>query len=867
MNYFEKKGRELLANGYLIVPIRPGEKRPALASWQHSRLSAVDLPRYPGCGVGILTGQGAFPVVGVDIDISHVGLNNAVVAWCRANLGFAPERVGSAPRILLAYRTATPLRKGFSTAFFDPADPVKLDGKRNEQRVELLGSGQQFVSYHTHPDTKQPYAWVDVMGGLSEMRADELTLVTEAQLDGLLAEVHRLVTGTPGLEVLTAGDGPAVVRTDNPLENGGLDGVTPNCGLSIDEARELLKWHDASEHGHWVQVGAALHHEFDGAAAALSLWDEWSSAAANWQEGVCTTRWRSFGKGGHSPITARWLIKLAGIAKADAQADEQRGQFEQIKALIAGAKDTFELTGVIADRVQKLAPGNAGLQAQVLHTLQAKFLDLSGGVKLPVAEAKRLALPQPAAAASRDMSKLPEGAAPGVRPLSEFGMAERMLDSYGSGLMFTPETARWYSWTGAVWRQAQDVEVQFLAMETVRALPGEAVHHQGSADFYRFCAESQRARMVSNMVSLAAASPRVMVPNNELNKHAQYLGAPNGVIDLVSGALLPPDPGLRLTQSVSVPYDPGAPCPVFERVVSEVFSGDEEMAEFFQRLVGYSASGKPVQQLLVIPFGSGANGKSTVLNAIRRALGGYARSADASSFVSDGKSAASAGGARGDLVRLSGSRFVYVSEPDEGGELREGTVKSLTGDDAISARELYSKTTIEIEPTWTMWMPTNHRPIIKGTDLGIWRRICLLPFSRNFEKDPHIKRDLNLADKLAAETAGILAWIVRGYQAYLVGGLKEPEAVTSAKGAYKNSMDTMAGWLNECCDIGSGLVTSHSDLWASWEQYARRNGMLTYCKSSIALSRRLEGRFERGPTTGGMLRWAGIRVKTDFAPV
>jgi putative DNA primase/helicase len=179
-------GKTLLANAYRIIPIKQGEKRPAIANWQNSRLGGADLDAYEGYGIGILCGQGIDPVVGVDIDISHPVIGPAIISWCRDNLGHAPERVGAAPRVMLVYKASSSgWAKGNSVSFYDPADPVKPSGNRNEQQIEILGMGQQFVAYAIHPDTGKPYEWVDVMGGLEYTRAQDLPLLTEEHIEAL----------------------------------------------------------------------------------------------------------------------------------------------------------------------------------------------------------------------------------------------------------------------------------------------------------------------------------------------------------------------------------------------------------------------------------------------------------------------------------------------------------------------------------------------------------------------------------------------------------------------------------------------------------------------------------------------------------
>lgn len=852
-NHFQHQGRALLANGYQIIPIRRGEKRPAISGWEKSRLSMADLSRYPEHGVGVLCGQGAQPIVGVDVDISHPVIGPAVIAWCQQHLGYGGERVGAAPRILLAYRAAEAgWAKGNSVKFYDPTDPLKPSGKKNDQQVEILGLGQQFVAYHEHPDTLADYEWVDMMGGLEYLNAADLPIVTENQIEALLAEVARLVSVTPGVEVSG--------RTELALVRGGsvddLMGLSPKADTPFAEMVELIKYlpNDGDDYDYWLHVGAALHHEYadtEHADAALQLWRDYGSQSSKDDPSQYDYKWRSFGKAnGRAPTTLRWLLKVCNQARRDASMTEKRDNLERIKALIKDERDDLRLSGETARKIKELLPDDQIIQTQAVGLFQAQWKALTG-TNMPVVQARSLLIgPRHATVQSK-------------RPLTEFGNAERMLDRYGDGMMFVPEIASWYLWTGVYWRKAVTVEIEHLAKETIRALPREAGDHDDAGEFFQFCAISQQIKMVRNMVSLASSDPRVAVPAKELDKLPHLLGVQNGVVDLTTGQLIPPDPTYRITLTCGCDYVPQAKCPLFLSTVCDVFSNDTDLVDYVLRTIGYAAMGNPTQDVMFIPFGNGANGKSTVLGVIRKAFGGYARSAEATSFVSDG-GGGNAGGAREDLVRLRGARFVYVNEPDENSELREGTVKSMTGGDAITARGLYSKDSVEILPTWTVFMPTNHKPIVKGSDNGIWRRLKLIPFERNFEEDKTVTKDPKREEKLVAELPGILALIVKNALLYQRDGLIEPKSVRAARDSYRNQMDLLSEWLEECCETGDGLVEEANRLWTSWEQFAKNRGILNYVKSSIALGRRLDSRFLASKGSRGVRIRLGIRLKNEI---
>lgn len=845
---FQTHGRALLGNGYLIIPIKPGHKRPALDNWQTARLGAADLTRYPNHGVGVLCGQGAQPVAAIDVDTTDGALAARFVAWCQEHLGATCERVGFAPKILLAYRAASEGWGKATGAWFED-----LGGARH--RLEVLGKGQQFVAYHIHPDTGEPYEWVDFFGGLDAMRAGDLPIITEAQVEEAL-QVFEAMAEEAGLVRVSGSKNKAGGMTSAPV-NDPLMAYEPPVGIDLSEARRLVAYVDNEDYDTWLKVGMSLHHEFDGSVAALDLWDEWSSTAANYaaREDL-EKRWDSFGRSGRNPTTARWLLKVGNQGKRDAVKAEKRTALDDAKAQILACEDSIDLVNEVARQAGEAAGTDLALRAELAGLIRARFKELTD-TSLPVADVRA------AMAGGRKVVAFNKQR----RQMTEFGNAERMLDHYGDGLMYVPEIDGWFMWTGIYWRRAAGVELEHLAKETIRALPDEAkaIESDGErAEFFKFCAISQRAVMVRNMVSLAQSDPRIVVSMADLDKLTHLLGVGNGVVDLHTGKLLPPDQAYRVTTITAVDYDPEARAPLFERTVADVFFGDADMIGFFQRLVGYSLLGKPDEDVLAIPYGSGSNGKSTVLGAIRDALGEHAKMASADTFLSSGAAGGNAGAAREDVLRLRGARFVYVSEPDEGSELREGLIKSMTGGEPLPARGLYSKTTVEVAPTWVAFMPTNHRPIVKGDDHAIWRRLLPVPFTRNFDQDLTLTKDPDRAEKLAAEAAGILAWCVRGALAYQKNGLQPPAAVRKARDDYKSDMDLLGEWLDECCEVGPSHVESNARLWASWEAFAKARGELRFIASAKSLGRRLQSKgFEVVRDTAGLRGrgLVGLRVR------
>jgi putative DNA primase/helicase len=630
---------------------------------------------------------------------------------------------------------------------------------------------------------------------------------------------------------------------DNPLAL-----LQPTLDITDAQVAETLQQLDpALSYDDWIKVGMAVHQQTHG--RGFDLWHNWSKQSPKYVtasgEKYNRERWASFGRyTGGSHITFAWVMKQARehrVKNAYAARDE-------MKARIESCESEYLLREKVCPEIARDERLDHLARESLAKIMRTKLRGLGGDY--PIAECRRL-ISAPAL----------DSGAPCLHALTQFGNAERFATQYEPELMYVPELAAWYGWTGNYWRRATEVEVEFRVKAVIRQIPSEADGHNHSKEFYNFCAASQSAHMVASVISLAASDARLMVPAAELDRHTHLIGVENGVVDLRTGELLDARQEYRITRVCGASFDPLAKAPVFEQTISDIFFGDTQMIQFFQRCIGYAMTGTPTQDALFILYGNGANGKSTTMNVIRRALGGYARVADAATFLNDGNAGGNAGGAREDLVRLHGSRLIVVNEPDEGGELREGTVKSMTGGDAIAARAPYAKQSVEIVPSWVIFMPTNHKPIVKGSDNGIWRRLMLVPFTRNFETDGSVAKDPQREERLLAELPGVLAWMVRGALAYLREGLAPPPAVRDAGASYRNQMDLLAEWLEQCCEIGPEFSELSQNLWTSWESFARARGTLHYVKSSVALGRRLEQRFEGVKGSGGVRLRKGLRVR------
>ena len=175
--------------------------------------------------------------------------------------------------------------------------------------------------------------------------------------------------------------------------------------------------------------------------------------------------------------------------------------------------------------------------------------------------------------------------------------------------------------------------------------------------------------------------------------------------------------------------------------------------------------------------------------------------------------------------------------------INEGLLKQLTGEDVVTARKLYGDE-FEFKPEFKLWVSTNHKPIIRGTDTGIWRRIHLIPFTVQI---PENKIDRRLKYKLAAEMPGIFRWAVDGCLMYQREGLKMPRAVADSVKEYRREMDVISAFIEDCCVTGKGCSVQSSQLYAAYCKWSEQGN--EYTMSATKFSVEVGKRFEKIKTT------------------
>lgn len=478
------------------------------------------------------------------------------------------------------------------------------------------------------------------------------------------------------------------------------------------------------------------------------------------------------------------------------------------RAWSVSARDRFDEDAFL--RLWTSASGDGGITHATVY-YRANMTGLPWGVPTDVS----------VTAADADSATLdPRGDAHGdIGNARLFAAQERgrllFIYELGIWLMFHPERGWIEAPPGETLRAAMRVvdRLRRLAAERYKTDPDSPQTKALMAHVRR----SSDLKRLEAMVKLAAAESGMTVRANELDADPLMLGAPNGVLDLRRLTLLAPHPDLLVTKRTTFAYDPGATALRWIAFLERVLP-DPEIRAYLQRFAGYLLTGLVSGQCFVFLYGGGANGKSVFVEVLRRLLGSYGIVIPSQVLMASRRDA---GAPSPELVQLQGARLALFNETEDGSRFAESQLKTLTGGDALTARGLYSAP-VTFLPTHKLLGVGNHRPVISGTDLGIWRRVHLVPFNVTI---PEEERDPRLLDALLTEGSGILNWMLDGLVAFnQCQGLRPPRAVLDAVKDYRESCDVLGDWLNEHTEPSVGAFVRTRDLYDCYKSWAHSSG-------------------------------------------
>jgi P4 family phage/plasmid primase-like protien len=396
--------------------------------------------------------------------------------------------------------------------------------------------------------------------------------------------------------------------------------------------------------------------------------------------------------------------------------------------------------------------------------------------------------------------------------------AQRLVTRHGQGLRYCSAWGIWLVWDGTRWIKDETNEVERRAKETSKLLYQEAAqepNRQLRESLAKNALGLESRSRLAAMIELAKSEAGIACTSNQLDADPWALNVLNGTLDLRTGELRSHRREDFNAKRAPVKYDETATCPTWDAFLTRIMKGDNDLIRFLQKAVGYCLTGDTSEQVFFILYGTGANGKSTLVSTVMALLGEYAKqTATETLLVKAGNSISN------DVARLHGARFVAAVEAEHGRRLAEALVKQFTGGDIVTARFLYHET-FEFRVLFKVFLAVNHKPTIRGTDYAIWRRIRLIPF---METIAPAEQDKRLAEKLRGELPGILRWAVKGCLLWQQEGLGEPKAVKVATDGYRKEMDVLATFLTECTRPREKAFVSTKDLYAEYTKWRFDSG-------------------------------------------
>jgi putative DNA primase/helicase len=401
--------------------------------------------------------------------------------------------------------------------------------------------------------------------------------------------------------------------------------------------------------------------------------------------------------------------------------------------------------------------------------------------------------------------------------LTDLGNAEALALLYGLNLRYCNTRERWLTWDDSRWRldEASSAFRAVMSSAHARRLAAERIEgYDTRKKVVTWAIGSENRGKIESTLAVAGHLTVFATTIDRYDADPMVAATGGATLDLRTGTDRSPVRDDYITMSLGTAFSASATCPRWEQFLVEIFAGDTELIRYIQRAVGYCLTGDTREQKVFLCYGNGSNGKSRFLEVLTQLLGDYSANASFDTFDADRRSDNS-----NDLAALKGRRLVTVIETEADRRLAEARVKSVTGGDLVTARFLYGEF-FSYRPQFKIWLAMNHKPTIKGTDRGIWRRLKLIPFTQSFEG----REDMNLDRTLQQELPGILNWALTGLREWLANGLGHADAIDSATQKYQEESDQVGRWLDDCTVAGPSCTVPAAAAYKSYTTWCEANG-------------------------------------------
>ena len=423
-----------------------------------------------------------------------------------------------------------------------------------------------------------------------------------------------------------------------------------------------------------------------------------------------------------------------------------------------------------------------------------------------------------------------------------------LINVYGKDILWNFDNKIWMIWDGTVWKNDVKEQIRIFAEKVANDALEEA-REQGNNLGIKNALRMLNTTGKNNMIREAAHHRGIT--NDECDKNKLLLNTQSGIVNLETGVLSQSNRDEHMTKVTTVGIDGGEP-KLWLKFLSEIFQNDKELINYVQKAVGYTLSGSIKEQVVFILFGEGNNGKSVFVDTLENALGDYAITVPVEVLMEK----KNRNNVETTIARIKAARMIHASENDVDDKINEGLIKQITGGEKVIGRFLFGNQ-FEYYPEYKLWLSTNNKPRIKGTDYGIWRRLVVIPFNVIIPPD---KVDRDLGAKLMDELPQILNWAVEGFKKYKEEGLVLPQVLIDEKNKYRGEMDFMGNFIADRIDKKIGYKTLASTLYKEYEKWCRTSNARPI--SFIAFGKEFGKHFEKKRESVGNL-YIDCKIKSD----
>ena len=397
------------------------------------------------------------------------------------------------------------------------------------------------------------------------------------------------------------------------------------------------------------------------------------------------------------------------------------------------------------------------------------------------------------------------------RRFTPLGNAERLILRHGDRFRYLNETNEFIAWADHRWYlDTGRIRMHRFCKDTIKSLCIGVRDKELRDAIEKWARKSENEPMFVQMMDLVRSDRNIVIHKEDTDRYPDLLCCPNGVVNLVTGELMPNKPEYLLIKNTNTPFSPDARFEPWDQFLDQISGRNERIKHFLHLAAGYTLQGSPREEVFFLLHGPGATGKSTFLEALSGALGDYATAANFATFLR--KDRTSGSGPSEDIARLAGARLVTASEVNDGQRFDEATLKSITGGDGITARFLHQNS-FTYRPQLKLWFSVNHLPFMATDDPAIWRRLIRIPFEH---KPKELQNNLKTLFAKEEARAAILAWAVRGAVEWFKSGLVMPPEIEKANAHAKEEMDPIAVFLTDECMLvrcPGDFVSANSACW------------------------------------------------------